>query len=276
MPADTIKFCTIESGSSGNCVYCETTDGAILIDAGISCKKIEAHLNKMGINKSRIAGLILTHSHSDHIKGAGPVSRNLQKPGKVPVFMTSGTYYNCSKKIGAIPYKEFKAGASFSFGGFSIETFPTPHDVEGSIALILQRGNTRIGIFTDLGHSFDKLKEALPTLDAVLIESNYEPKLLDENPQYPYYLKDRIKGSGGHLSNEESALLIKEFASEKLKAVMLGHLSKENNCPELALDIHRRIAGEIYVDRKIILEVAPRYSPSKMIAIKNIDSKCVV
>lgn len=269
MPKDTIRFCTLESGSAGNSIYCETADGAVIIDAGISCRKVLNHFKKLNVSHERIDGIILTHHHSDHIKCVGALSRGLQKPQTVPVFMTSGTAKSLPKTVGALPARSFNAGERLCMGGFHIETIATPHDAEGSVALVLQRGNTRLGVFTDLGHCFEEMKACLPSLDAILIESNYDPNMLRESRKYPEHVKARIRGPKGHLSNQEAAQLIRDYASDRLKAIVLGHLSENNNMPELALDSHRRIAAEFISEKKPLLSVAPRYIPSKIFVVKN-------
>ncbi|MHC4872519.1 MAG: MBL fold metallo-hydrolase [Planctomycetota bacterium] len=267
MPKNTIRFCTLESGSSGNSTYCETEDGSVIIDAGISCRKVLNHLSDMNISSDKIDGILLTHHHSDHVKCTGALSRGLQKPESVPVFMTPGTRRSIPKNTGHIPIRTFKPGDNLCLGGFQIKTLSTPHDAEDSIAVVLQRGDTRLGIFTDLGHCFDGMRKIITELDAVIIESNYDPDMLDKCAKYPESVKARIRGSRGHLSNLESAKLIKDHASSRLKFIILSHLSENNNMPDIALDTHKKIAEDLISQDDVFLDVAPRFCPSKMFEV---------
>ncbi|MFH0911444.1 MAG: MBL fold metallo-hydrolase [Planctomycetota bacterium] len=264
MPEHTLRFATLASGSSGNVIYCETVDGAILIDAGISAVEVDRRLRQVGGDIGRIEGMILTHMHIDHVRSAGTLSRR----HGIPLFMTHGTHRACAAYFHQVSgLRLFEPGSLLCLGGFHIQCVLTPHDAPESVALVLQRGATRLGLFTDLGHCFEGIGEIVSTLDAILIESNYDPGMLRRGG-YPETLKARILGPRGHLSNEEAAALIRDHAAPRLQAILLGHLSENNNVPDLALDCFRRVAGDFLKAHRPILAVAPRHAPSALFVIR--------
>lgn len=258
-----IRFCTLASGSSGNCVYAEHDGGAVLVDAGISGKRIAEGLKKIGRDGTRLSGVILTHDHHDHISAAGVMARRY----KIPLCMSRGTFSGCKSRLGKVELVQiFKAGDTFTLGGFTVETLPTPHDGEEPTAIILSSGKTRVGVLTDLGHPFDELRRTLATLDAAVLESNYDPQMLKNGP-YPYHLQQRIRSDAGHISNAEAGMLVREHGG-RLKAVLLAHLSQNNNTPELALSTFHQEASD-YVKRvHAWTGVAPRHEPSLLLALR--------
>lgn len=255
------RVCTLASGSSGNSVYIESDEGAILVDAGISGRAIEEGISKINGDSKKLQGIILTHSHSDHSKSAGIIARKY----KIPVYTTRAAYNDCAGNLGQnITCRFFRPSQSITLAGFTIATIPTPHDAAESVALIFEKDNIRCGILTDLGHIFYKLEKEISTLDAVILESNYDPDMLQHGP-YPWHLKKRISSKAGHISNEEAAYLLLHNSGEKLKTVLLAHLSNKNNTPEKALECHINILRES--DKKFRLLVAPRSEPSEIISL---------
>ena len=256
------RVCTLASGSSGNSIYIESAEGAILIDAGISGKAITENLNKISGKSKLLQGIILTHSHSDHSKSAGIISRKYN----IPVYTTQATYQQCVKFLGQnVAYNFFRPGEQLELAGFKIETIPTPHDAAESVALIFEKDNIRCGILTDLGHVFYKLQKEISSLNAVILESNYDPDMLKHGP-YPQHLKRRIASKAGHISNEEAAYLLLHNSGQQLQTVLLAHLSNKNNTPEKALQCHINILKKS--DKKFKLLVAPRSKPSEIISLK--------
>jgi phosphoribosyl 1,2-cyclic phosphodiesterase len=158
--------------------------------------------------------------------------------------------------------RHFSAGESLRFNGVTVETIPTPHDGTDGVAFVIDDGRRRLGVLTDLGHVFDGLDAVIGTLDAVIIESNYDPEMLADGP-YPYFLKQRISGPNGHLSNAEAAELLARSAGAKLKWACLGHLSGENNNPAMAMETHRRILGP-----QLPLHIAGRYEAAEPIELR--------
>ena len=253
---------TLASGSSGNAVYFEAEDTAILVDAGISLKAIVAGIERVGGNKSKIRAVFLTHSHSDHIRNAGAVARKFE----VPVYTAQGTYEYCACRLGKnVQYRIIRPSEPVEVGGFRIIPIPTPHDAVDSVAFIVERYGWRCGVLTDLGHVFYKLKKEISNLDAVILESNYDPQMLAHG-SYPYYLKNRISSKAGHISNEEAASLLLGSQGDRLRTVMLAHLSRENNTPAKALECHLSCLADSGKKFKVL--VAPRNEPSEVICFQ--------
>jgi phosphoribosyl 1,2-cyclic phosphodiesterase len=235
---------SLQSGSNGNSYFVESGNIRLLIDAGITASRTVERLTSLGIDIASIQGILISHAHSDHISGAGVLHRRY----KIPVWLTPGAYQqagdsrNLAKKLGKLQEPHlFHAGESLQFDGVTIETISTPHDALDSVCFVFDDGVVRLGIITDLGCRFLGLGEIVETLDAILLESNYDEKML-ETSTYPEELKQRIRSNIGHLSNIESAGLIQKHG-KKLRWVCLGHLSENNNTPEKTLDTHRKIIG---------------------------------
>ena len=246
-----MKVISLQSGSNGNCFYVETDDVRILIDAGISGRAAQQRLEQQGRDIRDVDALFVTHDHSDHSRSVGVFQRKFG----MPVYMTRKTLAAIERygKIGKLDdVRFFRAGDVCTLGTVQIHSIPTPHDSADGVVFVVDDGKQRAGILTDLGHVFDGLKEVLKTLNGVIIESNYDEAMLDTGP-YPYHLKERIRGSGGHISNRESAELLRECAGDRLKWACLCHLSDQNNSPEAALRTHRESlqAGlQLYVARR--------------------------
>jgi phosphoribosyl 1,2-cyclic phosphodiesterase len=228
---------TLQSGSSGNCVYVESGRTKLLFDAGISGSQAEQRLRSFGRDIRAVNAVIISHDHADHICGAGIYQR---KYG-LPLYITKPTLLRVStgSLIGKLTdTRHFQAGDTLLFEDVSVETIPTPHDCADGCAFIVEDSRSRCGILTDLGNVFEELPPIVSTLDAVLIESNYDEKLLESGP-YPPFLKQRIRGDRGHISNTESAGLLFEAASRRMVWACLSHLSAQNNTPDLAIEAHR-------------------------------------
>jgi phosphoribosyl 1,2-cyclic phosphodiesterase len=247
-----MRFISIQSGSNGNCFYLETDEVRILFDAGISGIVAERRLADMGRDIRDVDAIVISHDHSDHSKSAGVFHR---KYG-IPLYISKNTLEAIN--IGKLStVRHFCPGQTIEFGQLSVQTIPTPHDgVDGASFIISSKGK-RLGIFTDLGHVFKGLDEAIASLDAILIESNYDPGMLEHGP-YPEFLKRRISGDGGHISNFESAELLAKNG-RNLKWACLGHLSEQNNSPQLAYSAHDgRVSCELHVASRF--EVGPMLS----------------
>ncbi|MDR1964380.1 MAG: MBL fold metallo-hydrolase [Planctomycetaceae bacterium] len=251
----TFRVVSLQSGSNGNCYFVESGDVRLLIDAGITASRTAERLNLLGVDTASIQGIVVSHAHSDHLCGTGVLHRKYQ----IPVWLSQGTYHHAAatasiaKKLGKLQEPHlFHAGETLRFGGLTIETIATPHDSPDSVCFVLDNGSVRFGIMTDLGCCFLGLGGIVETLNAMLLESNYDTKMLESGP-YPEELKQRIKSNYGHLSNDESAGLIRKHG-KKLRWVCLGHLSENNNTPEKTLDTHRKIVGD-----NLNIVIASRY-----------------
>ncbi len=252
-----MRFISLQSGSNGNCLYVEADGVRLLFDAGISGIQAQQRLAAHGVDITCIDALIISHDHRDHAAGLGIYQRKFG----LPVYITRKTLDAASRygNLGKLTdVREFKAGGGLRFHHVVVEAIPTPHDGVDGAAFIVDDGDRRLGIMTDLGHVFDGLERAVCSLDAVLLESNYDPTMLDEGP-YPDFLKHRIRGPGGHLSNWECAELLAAAFDQQLRWACLGHLSEQNNSPELALHTNRTVLGE-----RVPLYTASRYHASEV------------
>ena len=248
---------SLQSGSNGNSIYVEANGVRLLFDAGISGRQARTRMDAHGRDISAVDALLLTHDHSDHMRCAGIFQRLFG----IPIYMSDGTGRAIGNQLGKVKdVRYFQAGASLSFGAVSVHTYPTPHDAADGVTYIVECGNKRLGIFTDLGHVHAGLVEQLDSVGAAYLESNYDPLMLEEGP-YPPMLKARIRGSGGHISNEEAAELI-AHTGKRHAWIALAHLSEHNNHPEVALRTHRAILG---MEQPLV--VASRYGVSEVLRI---------
>ena len=227
-----MELISLQSGSNGNCYFIRGQQSSIVVDAGISGKRAQERLAEFGHDLSDASGLVVSHDHSDHAGCAGVFHRKFS----LPIYATRKTYTAMRHKIGKVDsYRPFAPHEPFDVGEFSILPILTPHDAAEACGLIIRQGEKSIGIFTDLGCVFEGLGEAISTVDAVVLECNYCPRMLQQGG-YPYHLKQRITSDRGHISNTQCAQTLATFGRH-LKWVALGHLSGENNTPRHALEI---------------------------------------
>ena len=234
-----MRLCSIASGSEGNCIYVGTKQTHLLVDAGISGKRVEQGLLELSVEMSLVSGILVTHEHSDHIQGIGVLARKY----KVPVFATNGTIdairnskYTCA--IDGALFHPVQADMPFMVGGITVNPMSVSHDAAEPVAYRFDDGARRVAIITDLGMYDDYTVECLKKMDVLFLEANHDVHMLQAG-SYPYPLKQRILGERGHLSNELAAKLLCELVHENLQSVMLGHLSRENNLAELAYETVR-------------------------------------
>ena len=235
-----MRLVSIASGSSGNVTYIGSEETHLLVDAGITNKRIEQGLNSLELSGRDLTGLLLTHEHADHVKGLNVLVRR----SEVPVYATEGTLRALEKagQLAGIPREllhEIRAEEAFRIGDIEILPFSIDHDAAEPVAYRLECGEKKAAVATDLGHYTELIAEHLKGLDALLLESNHDVRMLEAGP-YPYPLKRRILGNFGHLSNENAGRLLAEVLHDGVKEIFLGHLSKENNLPELAYETVRQ------------------------------------
>jgi phosphoribosyl 1,2-cyclic phosphodiesterase len=249
---------SLQSGSNGNAIYVEAAGVRLLFDAGISGQQARLRMARHGRNIRAVQALILSHGHSDHTRCAGVFQRLF----KFPVYATPATLREMSPYVGKLSdVRLFLPGDTLDFGTLTVHTLPTPHDADQSVAFIVASKGRRLGILTDLGHPFQRLARVMTDLDACYLESNHDPVMLAEG-NYPPELKARIRGAGGHLSNEEAAGLLQRCNPRRLQWAALAHLSEHNNRPELALRTHRALLGAEYP-----LNIASRYGVSELLHV---------
>lgn len=232
-----MRFCILASGSAGNSCYFETENTRILIDAGLSCREIERRLHKVDVKPSGLDAIVITHEHTDHVQGAGPISRRFD----VPVYMNRKTFLKGQKTLGNIRRPVFiETGQTILIQDICLETFTKCHDAADPFALVVslcgessEANGLRIGIATDMGRFTGLLVDRLKNCDALIVEFNYDQGMLENGP-YPLDLKRRIKGQDGHLSNHQAGGLLSAVSHLNLRHVVLAHLSRTNNHPEKA------------------------------------------
>lgn len=237
------------SGSSGNCLLLSSGGSRLLIDVGISMRRMEAGLREAGMDWNDISGVLITHEHSDHISGLTTLARRHALPIYAP-------HTVANRLRGMLPALEpclriIRVGEAFPLGGFQVTAFHTPHDTDESVGYRVEGGGC-FAMATDLGHVTDEVRDALTGADTVLIEANHDEDMLIRGP-YPVYLKRRILSDRGHLSNENCGKLARYLCQRGTRQVVLGHLSKENNRPDIALAAVR----EHLVDLPVDLHCAP-------------------
>jgi phosphoribosyl 1,2-cyclic phosphodiesterase len=214
-----------------------------LVDAGISGKRIECGLHELELDGRDLDGILITHEHSDHIQGLGVLARKYE----IPIYATRGTIeeIKCTSKLGKMDedlFCEIAADKRLTIKDLVIQPMRISHDAAEPVAFRFAYGDKRVAVCTDLGTYNDYTVECLKGMDAILLEANHDVNMLQVGP-YPYYLKQRILGERGHLSNENSGRLLCRVLHDHLKTVLLGHLSKENNLPELAFESVRMEIG---------------------------------
>ena len=261
-----LNFCSLYSGSSGNSLFVKTDNTKLLIDAGVSSKKIETALKDIDIDPCTLDGILITHEHSDHVQGLGTFSKKFD----LPVFVNQETLDAMPKqrdKIADKNIKKFKISEKFSIGDLDIDPFSIPHDAANPCGFTIWGDNKKISIATDIGHMTNDILKKLEESSFVLLESNYDPEVL-KCSSYPFSLKSRIAGPSGHLSNEIAGKTISFLLKSGLKKAMLGHLSKESNFPELA---YKTVIDELiscnYDENSLALSVASRDVHSKLVTI---------
>lgn len=265
-----MRLCSIASGSSGNCIYVGTDATNLLVDAGISGKKTDAGLKELGIAGSEVDGILITHEHSDHISGLGVLAR---KYG-IPIYGTKGTLnairaYSGLGKVDPELFHVINSDDAFCIKDITVHPMHISHDAAEPVAYRMSHDKKKIGIITDLGMYNDYTIENLKGMDALFIEANHDVRMLQVGP-YPYYLKQRILGDRGHLSNELSGRLLGALLHDNMKQVVLGHLSKENNMAELAYETVRleiMNGDNPYDGDDFPIQVARRSDVSEIIAI---------
>ena len=262
-----MKLMSIASGSSGNCIMVGSDHTTLLVDVGISKKRIVEGLKTGDIDISNVDGILITHEHIDHVKALGVISRSYE----IPIYATDATCHQLTymKQLGDFDYDLFTGinpDQEFIIGDIHINAHSIWHDAIDPVCYTFECNNKKISIATDMGNYDEYIINSLQNSDALVIEANHDIKMLEVGP-YPYELKRRILSNRGHLSNEASGKLIKSLLNNHIKCIMLGHLSDKNNYPELAyMTVRNELLGNGLSDDMddFGLMVAKRDCPSKM------------
>ncbi len=265
-----MKLMSIASGSSGNCIFIGSENTSLLVDVGISRKKIQDGLKSIDMELKDISGILITHEHIDHTRALGVISRSYG----IPIYATKDTcdYISLMKELGEFDtslLNPIDPDKDFILGDIRVEAHNIWHDAVDPVCYSFYNGNRKVSVATDMGDFDDYIINGLKDSDALLVEANHDVRMLQVGP-YPYNLKQRILGKRGHLSNEASGKLLSRLLNDHIKAIYLGHLSKENNYPELAYEtVKTEIADNPYTNdvRDFNLSVASRTVPEKLIEI---------
>jgi phosphoribosyl 1,2-cyclic phosphodiesterase len=243
-----MTVCMLASGSKGNCIHIGAGDKALLIDAGLSGREIERRLSQRRLSPDSLQAIVVSHEHTDHIRGVGVLARRYQ----LPVYISAETECAARSQLGSVPcIRYFRPGVPFTFPPFTLHPFPVSHDAVDPVGFTISRNGCRIGIATDLGVATGLVKEHLKACHLLVIEANHDAGMLINGP-YPWPLKQRIQSRHGHLSNDGAEDLLRAVVHTHLKHVVLGHLSETNNTPRQAL----KIVGQAVRSRSIPITVA--------------------
>ena len=262
-----LNFSSLYSGSTGNSLFLQSDNAKILIDTGVSAKKITDALTSFNVNIEDLDAILVTHEHSDHVQSLGTLSRNYN----IPVYATKETFDAMPKqteKISCLNIKCFNSNETFEINDLTIKPFSIPHDAANPCGFNIWKEDKKISIATDIGHMTNDILKNLEESLFIMLEANYDPEVL-RCSSYPFTLKSRIAGPSGHLSNEIAGKTISYLLKSGLKNAMLGHLSKESNFPELAYQtvLDELITNQDFDKSHLGLNVASRDNRSKLINI---------
>lgn len=253
----------LASGSKGNLIYVAAGRARLLVDLGLSCREAERRLTAAGIDPGGLTAILVTHSHTDHLRGVRVFSRKHQ----TPVYLTHGTHQEV-RALAAdwFAVKLFKPGRALNFGDLQVQPFAIPHETEDPVAFTFTSAAGKFGLATDLGHATAGVRQALAACRLLMVEANHDEQMLWDGP-YPGYLKRRVASNYGHLSNAQCAQLVRQLAHPGLQGVILGHLSEQNNTPAKALAAIRPALAQSRL-LKIPLKAASQYEPLPPIVLK--------
>lgn len=252
--ANGLAVCVLASGSKGNAVYISDGTTALLLDAGLSGIEIERRMKSRGLTPAHLTAILVSHEHSDHIKGVGVLSRRYH----LPVYMTPRTRRAAESQLGRVDdFHDFECGRAFSIDRLRVHPFSISHDAADPSGFTVSQNGCKIGVATDLGIATAMVREHLKHCRMVLIEANHDTQMLLTGP-YPWHLKQRVKSRTGHLSNTAAKELLAEIRHDRLQHVILGHLSEQNNTPQ-----------------KVLTEIGPAMGPCRaeiLVADQNVPT----
>jgi len=247
---------SLNSGSNGNCYYIGNHTEAVLIDAGISCRETEKRMRNLGLRMDKVKAVFISHEHIDHIKGV----EVLAKKHNLPVYITAVTLGNTHMRPAPHFVRNFIAHEAVTIGSLKVTGFPKWHDAADPYSFVIDTGDIRIGVFTDIGAPCEHVIAYFSGCHAAFLETNYDEQML-ENGRYPYHLKKRISGDHGHLSNTQAVELFNNYRPSFMTHLLLSHLSKDNNHPDVALAAFAPHSGNVAVS------VASRYNETEVFHI---------
>lgn len=248
-----MKYCALASGSNGNSYYVASADDAVLIDVGINTKHMLLRMEKVGLHPEAVKAIFITHEHTDHIRGLSVFCKRFQ----IPVYLTAGSYKGSRLHLPEHLVHIIAADEKVTIGALTIYGIPKFHDAKEPCSFVVTDGKLNMAVLTDIGRACDNVKLAIQHADILLLESNYDVEML-RTGRYSYYLKNRISDGWGHLSNSAALSLLEEHKTERLKHLILGHLSGQNNTEEIVL--------QTFVDvcHQFKLSIASRYQQTEL------------
>jgi phosphoribosyl 1,2-cyclic phosphodiesterase len=247
---------SLNSGSNGNCYYVGNKEDAILVDAGISCREIERRMARLDLSMSSVKALFISHEHTDHISGAAVLSRKY----RLPVYITPSTIRQAKIHIEKSLQQTFTSDEAIKVGSLSVTPFVKHHDAIDPFSFMITCNDIKVGVITDIGKVCERVIHYFRQCHACFLETNYDEKMLDEGG-YPIFLKQRIRGGKGHISNAQALELFLQHKPSFMSHLLLSHLSKHNNCPELVLELFKKHAENV----KVV--VASRYQETEVYTI---------
>lgn len=248
---------SLNSGSNGNCYYIGNQREAVLVDVGISCRELTKRMKRTGLSMEKVRAIFISHEHTDHISGVEVTAKKYN----LPVYITEGTLANSYLQLDESQVRSFKAYEPVTVGELSVTAFPKFHDAADPYSFVIEGNEICIGVFTDIGTCCEHVIRNFKQCHAVYLETNYDEEML-KNGRYPFFLKKRISGDHGHLSNHQALQLFLEHGSEKLSHLFLSHLSKDNNSPQLAEELFLKHAGQTQI------VVASRYGETAVYRVE--------
>ena len=248
-----LSIASLNSGSNGNCYYVGNATEAILVDAGISCRETEKRMQRLGLSMQLVKAIFISHEHSDHIKGLC----TLAKKYNLPVYITPGTLLNCRFPLNPANIRTLSVDEPIVIGNLHIRAFLKIHDAFDPHSFMISCDDVNVGVFTDIGAVCESLSFHFAQCHAAFLEANYDDIMLDQG-RYPYFLKNRIRGGKGHLSNAKALELFTRLKPAHMSHLVLSHLSKDNNCPELVRELFSRHADGVQII------VASRYNETEV------------
>jgi phosphoribosyl 1,2-cyclic phosphodiesterase len=247
---------SLNSGSNGNCYYIGNDTEAVLIDAGISCRETERRMKRLGLDMMMVKAIFVSHEHSDHITGVPGIAKKYQ----LPVYITSATLAAAKIPVEPSQVFPFAAHQAVAIGGLSVTAFPKFHDAADPHSFTISGSGINVGVFTDIGHACAQVTGQFSLCHAVFLEANYCDDMLSKS-SYPFFLKQRISSDEGHLSNAQALALFAAHRGPQLQQLILSHLSKNNNSPQLVEEIFKQAAGSTAIT------VASRYEETPVFCI---------
>jgi len=253
-----LYFTSINSGSNGNCYYIGNDNEAVLVDIGLTCKEVEIRMNRLGLPISKVKAVFISHEHSDHIKGVAVFAKKY----KLPVYISTATLKSSRLLLDANNTFSLSHQQHIHIGDLKIAAFSKFHDAADPYSFTIECNEVRVGVFTDIGSVCDRLITHFKSCHAAFLEANYDVQML-ESGKYPYFLKRRITGGHGHLSNAQALELFVNHKAPYMSHLLLSHLSKDNNSAELVENLFKNVAGDTFV------KVASRHEETALYYVSN-------